>query len=123
MATPTVLKYAPTYVALELQQGDDWEETFKFRVKTDPPLTYWDLTGWTGACQIRDAVADDDDTVEPLAELTCTASEEGMTVLLSKEQSLILPKKCKWDLELTNLAGRRRTWLAGPVTVAREVTR
>jgi len=66
MATPTALDYAPIEVALVLHQGDDWEETFAFRHKSDPPGTYWDLTGWSGTCHIRDSYADDDDTVEPL---------------------------------------------------------
>lgn len=120
--TPT-LDYGPIEVPLVLQQGDDWEETFAFRFASEEPETYWDLTAWTGACQIRDAYADDDDTVAPLAELVCTGSAAGMTVLLTKEQSEPLPKKCKWELELTNPAGRRRTWLRGPVTVKREVAR
>lgn len=122
MATPS-LDYAPIEVSLLLQQGDDWEETFALRSVTDDPGVYWDLTDWTGACQIRDSFADTDDTVEPLAELVCTGSEAGMTVLLTSAQSTLLPKRCKWDLELTNPAGRRRTWLKGPVTVEREVTR
>jgi hypothetical protein len=123
MATPTILDYAPVEVSLVLQQGDDWEETFAFRATTDPVGEYWDLTGWTGTCQIRDANADDDDTTEPLAELTCTGSTDGMTVFLSHEQAQTLPRRCKWELQLTNPAGRRRTWLKGPVTVNREVAR
>jgi hypothetical protein len=123
MATPSVLDYAPNEVALVLHQGDDWEETFAFRNTTDPPGEYWDLTGWTGTCQIRDAYADADDTEEPLAELECTGSTAGMTVYLTGAQSETLPKKCKWELELTTPAGRRRTWLTGPVTVEREVAR
>jgi len=123
MATPTALDYAPIEVALVLHQGDDWEETFAFRHKSDPPGTYWDLTGWSGTCHIRDSYADDDDTVEPLAVLTCTPSTAGMTVFLSSGQAATLPKRCRWELELTNPAGRRRTWLRGPVTVNREVAR
>lgn len=119
----TILDYAPVVVALSLQQGDDWEETFAFRNTTDPVGEYWDLTGWTGACQIRDSYADTDDTVEPLAELTCTGSAAGMTVLLTHDLAEALPKSCKWELELTSPAGRRRTWLKGPVSVNREVTR
>lgn len=123
MAIPSILDYAPTEVALVLHQGDDWEETFAFRSSTDPVGVYWDLTGWTGLCQIRDAYADDDDTTEPLVELACTTSDAGVTVLLTHTQAETLPKKCKWELQLTNLAGRRRTWIRGPVTVEREVAR
>ncbi len=122
----TTIDESASRVDLILVQGDSWTKTFRFGSRPDPEsdVEYWDLTDWVGKSQIRKKA-----TTPLLAELiveipTQTGSDLGcVTVSLDPDESAYLPSACVWDLELTNPSGLKKTYMAGDVTVEREVTR
>lgn len=123
-----VYDYSPSVADLVLYQGDDWSKTYRVgsRVSADDPIVYWDLTGYSGKSQIRKKAG----SADVLAELDFVLgdgqdTDEGagyFTVSLSAEDSALLPRVCYWDIELTDLDGKKRTYVAGKVSVTREVT-
>lgn len=125
----TVLDFSPTDVALVLYQGDNFSKTFRFgsRPSSGEDIVYWDLTGWTGLSQIR-AKAKSEDVLASLTVVIGSNQTDPdfagyVFVSLSNTDSTNLPRRCFWDLELTDADGYVRTLLAGEVAVTREITR
>lgn len=125
----TTIDESAATVDLILVQGDDWIKTFRLGTRPDSEsnVEYWDLTGWTGKSQIRKkatsatVLADLDVTIDPEQD---DADHTGLvTVALAAEDAAGLPASCVWDFELTNPSGIKRTYMAGTVTVNREVTK
>lgn len=116
---------------LSIYQGDSFDFFFRVRERDWDPFTetytagpYVDLTGWTGKSQIRQT----HEATDILAEFTVTFSNQattpgGVLLTLTPAQTVALPAKGVWDVQLTNTAGEIRTFIAGSVTTSREVTR
>lgn len=125
----TTINKAAAEVNLIITQGDDWSQTFRFggRADADADLIYWDLTGWTGKCQFRKKAT----STVILAELTVTFGPDQsvednrgyVSVFLPEEVSASLPRTCAWDFEMKDPTGNKKTYIAGTVSVNREVTR
>jgi len=116
-------------VDIQFRQGDTWSRPFTLGANDDsvpPTFIPWDLTGWVGHSQIRKTSADSGDS---LAELTVIVDPDQTTntgkfvVTLDKTASTLLPKNCMWDIEFTQPDGTRKTYMAGSMTVTREITR
>lgn len=125
----TTIDHSPATVNLVLTQGDDWIKTFRIGSRPDPEsaVEYWDLTGWTGSSQIRKKATSADVlatlTVEIGPDQDVAETAGYITVTLTATASAGLPAACRWDLELTDPDGHKRTYFAGTVTASREVTR
>lgn len=125
----TVLDFSPSDIDLVLYQGDDWSKTFRLgsRASADSDIEYWDLTGWTGRSQFRVKATSEDVLVTlsvVIGDDQDTSDGAGyFTVSMTDTQSASLPKRCFWDIELTDTSGFKRTFAAGSVEVIREVTR
>lgn len=118
----------PATQNIEIYKGDDFSIFFRIREKlaNGDPGNYVDLTGAVGKAQIRQN--EDSTTVD--AEFTVTIGDQVQTpgaVLceLSSIQTgaLSITSPGKWDVQLTHADGKVRTYLAGTVTLIKEVTR
>lgn len=107
----------PAVQDINIYQGDTWEVPFKIRKEDN---SYQDFTGWTVRAHVRAAPAD----VSPLVPITATIDGETITLSLTPAQTAALPATGgQWDLELTNTAGKVRTYLRGAVKVMEELTK
>lgn len=122
----------PASQDLEIYQGDTFTFFFRLRnrvwdeeTQTYIGGTYIDLTNYTGKAQIR-ATADDPTVLQ---ELTVTLANQatlpgGVLVSLTAAQTAALPTTGGvWDVQLTSPTSEVQTFIAGRVTVTREVTR
>lgn len=122
----------PARQDLTIYQGDTYDFFFRVRervwnaeIKEFQPGAYIDLTGWTGKSQIRATP----DATAVLAEFAVTISDQvatpgGVLLVLTPVKTTALPTSGGvWDVQLTNVAGEIRTFIAGKVTVFPEVTR
>lgn len=106
----------PGTLNLEIYTGDRYEYPILFQDGDDAPL---DMSG-TWRAQIR--VRPTDATVVAEFEVDDTDAATGrLVLLLTATQTTALPDHpCVWDLENTEI---EKTYLAGSVTVDRDVTR
>lgn len=114
----------PAGHANALYRGDTYEHEFQLwqdEAKTVP----FEITDPVFA-QIRPRRLDEDDLVAaPLASFTCDVSGAGLniiTITLLAAQTLVLPSKGFWDLQVNNV-DPITTLLLGKVVVLDDVTR
>lgn len=117
----------PAQFPISLYQGDSFKLFFRVKVRNDQGVVdYQSLASSTPKAQIR-ASADTGGT--PLAEFTCTLSNQntvpgGVTIELSSVQTAGLTASSGvWDAEVLYQSGEKKTFLAGPVTIIKQVTR
>lgn len=118
----------PATLNIEIYKGDDFSLFFRIREKlaNGDPGPYLNLTGSTGKAQIRQT----EDTATVAAEFTVTIGDQVATpgaVLCELSSALTgaltITNPGKWDIQLTHADGKVRTYLAGSVTLIKEVTR
>lgn len=125
----TTIDDSAAEVNLIIHQGDDWIKTFRIGARPDSEsaIVYYNMTGWTGKCQIRRKTTSADVLAELEVEIGPDQDAEEtagyLTVTLLEDDAAALPKTCFWDLELTTETDVKRTYMAGMVQVNREVTR
>lgn len=125
----TTIDNSPAIVNLIFTQGDDWVKTFRIGSRPDPEsdIEYWNLTDYVGKSQIRKKATATTLLAELDVEIGPDQDQEEtagfLTVALSAADSATLPAACVWDLQLIDPDGIKKTYFAGTVTVAREVTR
>ena len=120
----------PGVADIDITRGDTFNAFFRIKRKSDG--VYVPLTGWSGIAQIR--VAYDD--VTPLASFTVTLANQvsypgGVLVTMAKTVTATLnyaePVASKqigiWDCQMTNDIGEDNTFLAGKVTLWKDVSR
>lgn len=107
----------PTNVNLRIYAGDDFDLPIELQDANSVPI---DLTGYTGRAQFR---RNYDDTNPVEATVTINQGGTGLVVSLTSAQTELMSGDFIYDLQLTNPAGKKRTYLTGDVTVSREVTR
>ncbi len=115
----------PALYPLDLYQGDTYEKRFRLSgTALGGGVEYLDLTGWTGKAQIRpnfggSILVEFDVDIDP----DQVANTGQFTIYASKEQMQALAiTGAVWDCEFEK-DGKRRTLLAGPVTITYDVTR
>lgn len=114
---------------IEIVRGDDFELPLFFRtpaVGNNPPV-YWDLTGWTGRAHLRET---EDGPL--IASFTVTILDQNTAlggVLVSLDKLItaalvpfVTKKFGKWDLELTDAAGKVTTYMRGDAYLIMDVT-
>lgn len=111
---------------IKLYRGDAYDQSFRLREKlpdgsSGDPLV---LTGCTVAAQIRAT----EDAATPLAEFDCALGADPgvVTIALTAAQTAALTGSNKigvWDLQVTWPDTKPRTYLRGPVTLTKDVTR
>lgn len=119
---------------IKVRRGDTKELFFRVRTRTWnealqkwEPGPYRDLTGWTALSQIRESL----DSTIVAAEFTVTFSDQvnpdtvgGVLLKLTPVQTASLTIiKGVWDCQFTDLAGDVWTYVAGAVTVEKDVSR
>ncbi len=117
----------PSRVDLPIYRGDNVDAPFRLYSTPDNGVTknYYDLTGYTGHAQVRRTAGS-----EVLLELDVaivlpqTGSDKGkILVTADGDDTEVMPCSClKWDLELTDPQGGRRTWLRGEADVTCDIT-
>ena len=112
----------PAKLDIDIYQGDTFE--LIFRLKT-PAGSYVNLTGATAKAQVRATAA----TTSVLAEFTASVLTQtgdtlgGVKLLLSSAQTTLLNANGAWDVQVTFSDGTVKTYLAGTVTLIKEITR
>lgn len=118
----------PALQAISITTGDSREIFFRIKRKvSDNPATYeyLDLTGCTVRSQIRPNV--DSDTV--LATFTCTLANQstsrgGVFMKLTPIQTRAITTNGVYDVEVEfPTTGELKTFVAGSVTITKDVTR
>lgn len=113
-----------------MYQGDTFMQTFRLRyLNTDQTLgSYMNLTDSTAKAQMRTSAGN----ATVVAEFTATIEDQstmpgGITISLTHTATADIDATTTtpyvWDLQLTDVAGRVTTYLAGSITVLAEVTR
>lgn len=123
---------------LTMQQGDDFTFVFRIRQKvwdegtgTYVPGPYQNLTGFTGASQMRPAPGDPvvlaDFTVTPDPDQVNNTGIVIMTldsaVTTTLDPTPTVAERYYWDVQLIDAGGKISTYLSGRVNVLPEVTR
>jgi len=117
MATPGTFN-------LEVYQGDTAEFTLSFTRKTDDGSSEpVDFTGATGLSQIRRAPRDPSKLAEFDVTFPDPVNGQVKMVLPANQSGLLGVQTGVYDLQITDVDGRVRTWLAGTVTVTPGVSR
>lgn len=108
---------------VELYRGDDIRKAVRLKDKNTGE--YLDLTGWTGASQLRSTPGSPTVAGTFTIEIADQLTETGRVYLvMPRAQSAVLPLgNLAWDLELTNTADEKMTVLYGTMTVVEDVTR
>lgn len=113
---------------LSIYKGDSYEFSFRLRARAGDgtPGDYVDLTGCTAKAQIRQT----EDSSTTIAEFTTEIPTQNGDDLGRVRLSLTSGQTSasnftggKWDVQLTWPDGSVKTYLAGTVTVTKEVTR
>jgi len=121
MADAVTLVALPATVNLDLWRGD----SFAFDIEVwgqpepgDPPTPVpYDLTGAVPHAQIRVSP-----TTPLLGEFVITVDGNILTLLLLPEVSASLPRRSRWDVDLTE-GDRVITLAAGTITLDGQITR
>lgn len=110
----------PATKNITIYQGDTF--VFPFRVKTRSGINTVpvDLTGASAQAQIR--AKDGTILAEFAAEIT-DPLEGQVRLTLSNTQTAALTQKGIWDCQIIRADGTVKTYLAGQVSLAKEVTR
>lgn len=107
---------------IEIIRGDDYAHLLTFVDENRDPI---DLTGYTGAAQIRKLSSA---TGTPEAQFTVAfpnpTDGEVLLTLTDTQTSALVVVKCgyNWDLQLTTSGGQTITPVIGKVTVVQDVT-
>src|ERR1044072_5018457 len=113
---------------IEMDQGSEWRVVINWQNEDETPI---DLTGWTGALQVR-RTADAEEVLLSLTDgdgIEITDPTDGeITVVISSEKSSAMPartsdKNWVYDLEVTPLGGGTVRLLDGKFLISHEVTR
>lgn len=105
-------------LALKIYQGDDWSLLVEARTEAGDPI---DMSAATIAAQLREYATSDVVLAACTVDMTDAATGDVL-IGLAAAVTADLPSRCVWDYQVDH-NGSRSTWLAGPVTVVREVTR
>ena len=124
----------PAELDIDITRGDFFSLFFRVRKKLPDGTSgdYEDLTDWTGLAQIRATY----DAPTPLATFTVTFADQvtykggvllslADTVTSTLDYTEELPSKVigLWDVQLTNTLGEPSTYLAGDVTLWKDVSK
>lgn len=105
---------------LFIYQGDD----FYARVRVvDGDGDDVDITSYTPKAQIRRKYAQDSDADDIVMTLSSVVQTPHVLLTLSREESMLLYGRYRWDLQLADETGYLTTVIAGAVSAFPEVTR
>ena len=114
--TSVVIDERPVRYTILMRRGDTWTEEFRLGTRDepttevpDPEIDYWDLTGWTGECQVRERASSDtvlgEIDVEIIEPQSDPDNKGRIRVTMTAELSALLPvavtKIPEADLQLT----------------------
>lgn len=106
---------------IDIYRGDDYTLSIPVVNEATPPAPF-PLTGLTFSAQLR-LTHDSDEAIPFTVEVDLTTS--AITLSLTETQTAALTgRRYVWDLQTTRTADNYvETWLAGRVTVGKDVTR
>jgi hypothetical protein len=110
----------PGVYDFEVYRGDDWSEDFKIFQPGSDTLAQ-NLTGYTASAQIK-ALAED---VAAVATMTVTFAGDRSTGIINlaiAAEDLDVGAYV-YDVQLTNAASKKQTYIRGAITVRQDVTR
>lgn len=108
----------PKRYDIEMYQDD----TFRFAMKFLNGVTPVDLTGWTALAQIRQVVSGVVGvTVEGAFTATIPVPADGI-VYLDFDSGTLDPGNYAYDVQMTDGASQRRTYIGGKVTVTFDIS-
>lgn len=110
----------PGVYDFEVYRGDDWSEDFKiFQPGSD--VNAQDLTGFTASAQIK-ALAEDVAVIATMTVTFSTPRSTGIINLAIAADDLDVGGYV-YDVQLTNAANKKQTYIRGAITVRQDVTR
>lgn len=110
----------PKRFDLEVYQGDTFTFNLVLKGNGGTPL---DLTGWTALAQIKKADGSAGET--PALDLTVGTTDGKVTISLSgTETGLLEPGSgpYKYDVQLTDTAGNKRTFIGGTIVITEDIS-
>lgn len=112
----TTLK--PKRYDIEIYQGDTFGFALQFKDSTNALIN---VTGWSALAQIKNS----DGTPAPTAAFTTVigTTDGKITIKLTDVQSGDLPEgEYKYDVQVTDSAGNKRTYIGGRITVVEDIS-
>lgn len=106
----------PKRYDLEIYRGDTLDEIIAFK---DVNGTGVNLTGFTALVEFKD-LTDEDVVATPT--MTVNYSGNGNVRMFIADTTVIPEGQYRWDLQLTDPGGSRRTYIGGLVTVTGDVS-
>lgn len=109
----------PKRYDIEVYQGDDFDLTLVFR---DAANALINVTGWTVLAEIEDLAAP---TTPPTGAFSSTVGGANgeITISLSSIQLEALPAaEYKYDVQVTDNAGKKRTYIGGKLIVTEDIS-
>lgn len=104
----------PKRYDINVYQGD----TFRFVLRLGYQGQPTDLTGWTGRCHVKDTQG----TIQSEATVDITNESTGEITVDFGDTGQIGAGEHKYDLELTDAGGNRRTYIGGKFIVTEDIT-
>lgn len=99
---------------ITVYQGD----TFRFNMVFNGTEDAIDITGWTGKCQVRGT----DGAVVTEANITLTDPEAGTLEVDFGDTGQVPGGEYKYDIEMTDTGGGKRTYIGGKFIVLEDIT-
>lgn len=110
----------PKRYDIEIYQGD----TFSFQLKLkDNAANPVDVTGWTALAQIR-KISDSSPGETPAMSATIQGTEGTVVLSLTDTETSALDGETeyKYDVQLTDAGGNKRTYIGGKITVTEDIS-
>lgn len=115
----SVISIVPSTVNYELWQGDTFEPGTITATISGTPINF---TGYTAKMEIRNAISNDVVlTLQQGSGITLSAAGV-ITIVMTAAQTSALIGEYKYDLEITDVSAKKRTYTVGIITVTADTT-
>lgn len=106
----------PKRFDLEIYQGDTLDEIIAFKDSLGAGV---DLTGFTALVEFKELTSE---TVVATPTMTINYNGNGNVRMFIADTNVIPEGEYRWDLQLTDSGGSRRTYIGGKVIVTADVS-
>lgn len=106
----------PKRFDLEIYQGDTLDEIIAFKDSNGVGV---DLTGFTALVEFKNLT---NETVVATPTMTINYNGNGNVRMFIADTNVIPEDEYRWDLQLTDSGGSRRTYIGGKVIVTADVS-
>lgn len=105
----------PKRYDIEVYQGDSFEFNLELSYQTIPT----DVTGWVGLCQVRDSA----DLLIGTAAVSIVGPPANGVIKVNFDSMTNSPEgEYRYDLQMTDAGGKKRTFIGGKLTITVDVS-